>query len=103
MGRYVAERVVKSMIKKGLKILNSDVLQLGISFKENCPDIRNSHAVDVIYGLQDFGCNVDVYDPWAEPEEVKKYYGITSTKEVDEASIKAAITEAGYEYAGIVG
>ena len=64
MGRYVAERVVKRMIRKGHKILGSRILQLGITFKENCTDIRNSHAVDVARELQDFGCEVDIFDPW---------------------------------------
>ena len=80
MGKYVAERVVKLMIQKGTRILNARVLQLGITFKENCPDIRNSHAVDVVRGLQEFGCQVDIYDPWAEPAEVRKEYGLSSFK-----------------------
>lgn len=83
MGKYVAEQVVKLMIKKGHKILNAKVLQLGITFKENCPDIRNSHAVDVVRGLQEFGCNVDIYDPWAEPEEIQKEYGLVSFNNLD--------------------
>ena len=78
MGKYVAEQVIKLMIRKGHKILKARVLQLGITFKENCPDIRNSHAVDVTRGLMEFGCLVDIFDPWAEPEEIKKEYGLTS-------------------------
>ena len=54
------------------------MLQLGITFKENCPDIRNSRAVDVVRGLQEFGCRVDILDPWADPEEVVKEYGVKS-------------------------
>ena len=81
MGKYVSEQVVKLMIRKGHKILNAKVLQLGITFKENCPDIRNSHAVDVVRGLQEFGCDVDIYDPWADPEEVRKTYGLSSCRE----------------------
>ena len=84
MGKYVAERVVKLMIQKGTKILNARVLQLGITFKENCPDIRNSHAVDVVRGLQEFGCLVDIYDPWAEPAEIRKEYGLASFKRLEE-------------------
>lgn len=82
MGKYVAERVVKLMIKKGHTILNSRVLQLGITFKENCPDIRNSHAVDVVRCLKEFSCDVTVYDPWADPAEVKREYGIVSKKTI---------------------
>lgn len=76
MGLFVADKVIKLMIKKGQKILGSNVLVLGITFKENCPDIRNTKVTDVINELKEFGCNVDIYDPWANPEEVKKEYNI---------------------------
>lgn len=76
MPHFVADKVVKLMIKKGLKILNSKVLVLGITFKENCPDIRNTKVVDVVHELEAFGCQVDVYDPWAHPEEVMEEYGV---------------------------
>ena len=76
MGMFVANQVIKLMIKKGQKIEGSKVLVLGITFKENCPDIRNSRVIDVIREFQEFGCNVDVYDPWADPKEVKDEYGI---------------------------
>ncbi len=74
MSHFVAEKVVKLMIKKGHRILNSNVLVLGITFKENCPDIRNTKIVDVIDEFEQFGCNVDIYDPWANVEEVKHEY-----------------------------
>ncbi len=64
------------MIKKGQKIEGAKVLILGITFKENCPDIRNSRVIDVINELKDFGCDIDVYDPWADSEEVKKEYDL---------------------------
>ena len=76
MGIHVANKVVKLMIHKGHTIKGSKVLVLGITFKENCPDIRNSRVIDVIRELQEFGCNVDVYDPWADTKEVKEEYGI---------------------------
>ncbi len=76
MGLYVANQVIKLMIKKGHKIEGSKVLVLGITFKENCPDIRNSKVIDVIRELQDFGCNVDVTDYWADPKEVKHEYDL---------------------------
>ncbi len=91
MGRYVAERVVKHMIRKGQKILHAKVLQLGITFKENCPDIRNSHAVDVVKGLQEFGCDVTISDPWAEPADVKKYYNLESVKVIPDEKFDAVI------------
>ncbi len=76
MGIYVASQVVKLMIKKGQKVEGSKVLVLGITFKENCPDIRNSRAIDVIRELQDFGCSVDVVDYWADATEVKHEYDL---------------------------
>jgi UDP-N-acetyl-D-galactosamine dehydrogenase len=76
MGIYVANQVIKLMIKKGHKIEGSKVLVLGITFKENCPDIRNSRVIDVIQELQEFGCKVTVTDYWADKEEVKYEYGL---------------------------
>ena len=76
MGIFVANKVVKLMIQKGHTIKGSKVLVLGITFKENCPDIRNSRVIDVIKELQEFGVEVDVYDPWADREEVKREYNL---------------------------
>ena len=76
MGRYIASEIVKLLIQKDCKIKGAKILQLGITFKENCPDIRNSRAVDVLEGLNEFGCEVSVFDPWANPDEVNKEYGI---------------------------
>ncbi|MDD4087461.1 MAG: Vi polysaccharide biosynthesis UDP-N-acetylglucosamine C-6 dehydrogenase TviB, partial [Bacteroidales bacterium] len=76
MGIVVVNQVIKLMIKKGLRIEGSPVLVMGITFKENCPDIRNSRVIDVVNELKSFGCDVTVYDPWADPEEVKEEYGI---------------------------
>jgi len=84
MARFVADKVVKIMIQKGLTILGSNVLLLGVTFKENCPDIRNTKTVDIIDELQEFGCNVDIYDPWANQQEVHHEYGIkTLNADVD--------------------
>src|SRR5690606_15098928 len=74
MGGYVASEVVKCMIKKGINVSEAKVLMLGITFKENCPDVRNTRIVDVISALVDYGVKVSIYDPWANPEEVKKEY-----------------------------
>ncbi|NVK85497.1 MAG: nucleotide sugar dehydrogenase [Cytophagia bacterium] len=76
MGPYVASAIVKLLMKKGSVVNKSKVLVLGITFKENCPDIRNSRVIDIIKELQDFDVNVDVYDPWANREEVKHEYGL---------------------------
>ena len=82
MGKYIASEIVKLMIRNGHRILGAKVLQLGITFKENCPDIRNSRAIDVLRGLEEFGCKVDILDPWADPDEVRKTYGASSTAEL---------------------
>ncbi len=76
MGIYIAGRVIKLMAKNNLPIKNSNVLVLGITFKENCPDIRNSRVIDVINELASFGVNLDIYDPHADSEEVKHEYGV---------------------------
>lgn len=78
MGIFIANQVIKLMIKKGQRVEGSKILILGITFKENCPDIRNSKVIDVIKELEDFGTQVDVYDPWADPKEVKCEYGISN-------------------------
>ncbi len=76
MGSFVAGQIVKRMIKKGHRIAGSKALVLGITFKENCPDIRNSRVIDIIEELQEFGVKVDTFDPWADAAEVKEEYGI---------------------------
>ncbi|MGP2569364.1 nucleotide sugar dehydrogenase [Ornithobacterium rhinotracheale] len=76
MAQFVAGKVVKLMIEKGHAIKNAKVLLLGVTFKENCPDIRNTKIVDVYNELLEYGCEVDLYDPWAKKEEVKEEYGI---------------------------
>lgn len=76
MGRYVATQLIKMMVKKCHRITDTKILVLGITFKENCPDIRNSRVIDVINQLKDFDCKVEVFDPVADPEEVKHEYGI---------------------------
>lgn len=76
MGAYVASEVVKLMIKKGITVKGSKALMLGITFKENCPDIRNTRAIDIYRELTDYGLDVDIYDPWASASEVKHEYGV---------------------------
>ncbi|MCL4153221.1 UNVERIFIED_CONTAM: hypothetical protein GTU68_062803, partial [Idotea baltica] len=76
MGPFVAQESVKMMIKKGISIKGANVLVLGITFKEDCPDIRNSRAIDIVRELESFEVNVDVFDPWATGDEVKHEYGI---------------------------
>lgn len=74
MGKYIAEKTIKMMISNDKKIKNSDILILGVTFKEDCPDMRNTKVVDIIEELKSYGCNVDVYDPWVNPEEEKSHY-----------------------------
>ena len=82
MGDYVASEVVKCMIKKDININGSNTLILGITFKENCPDVRNTKAVDVVNALKSYGTNITIYDPWANEEEVMHEYGMVSSKKI---------------------
>ena len=84
MGSYVATETVKMMISKGATIKGSNALVLGITFKENCPDIRNSRVIDIIEELQSYHVNVDVYDPWASKEEVKHEYNLDLKSSMDD-------------------
>jgi len=91
MGEYVASQVVKQMIKKGICVKASDILVLGITFKENCPDIRNSKVVDLICALKEYETNVTIHDPWANPEEVKHEYGLEVLTEMPDGKFDAVV------------
>jgi UDP-N-acetyl-D-galactosamine dehydrogenase len=82
MGQFVTDEVVKLMIKKKITVNGSKVLVLGITFKENCPDVRNTRVVDIVHAFREYGCDVDVYDPWADPAEVLHEYGIVIESKV---------------------
>lgn len=82
MGEYVASQIVKLMVRREQKVLGSKILLLGITFKEDCPDIRNTRAIDIYHELRSYEIDVEVYDPWADPEEVMHEYGIELIKEV---------------------
>ena len=90
MGGYVASQVVKTMIKKGINVAEAEVLMLGITFKENCPDVRNTKIVDVVRALEDYGIKVSIYDPWANPAEVKHEYGIDCCADLAEAKVNGS-------------
>lgn len=94
MGAFVADKVVKLMIQKDHKIKDSRALIMGITFKENCPDIRNTRVVDIYHELLQFGLSVDIYDPWADKEEVKEEYGLEILNEVDDNVVYDAIVVA---------
>ena len=91
MGDYVASEVVKYMIKKDINIKTSSALVLGITFKENCPDVRNTKAVDVVNALKSFGINTTIYDPWADEQEVKNEYGLISLKKLPKRKFDAIV------------
>ncbi|WP_299837337.1 nucleotide sugar dehydrogenase [uncultured Tenacibaculum sp.] len=91
MGEYVASEVIKLMIGNDLRIKDAKVLVLGITFKENCPDVRNTRVVDVVNALKDYGLNVDVFDPWADEEEVMLEYSLKSTRSLPEEKYNALV------------
>ena len=96
MGTYVASEVIKLMIKKDIAIKESRVLMLGFTFKENCPDVRNTRVIDVYAELESYGVNIDLYDPWANPIEVLEEYNITLIPEI-ESMYDAAILLVAHE------
>lgn len=83
MGEYIAHEVVKLMVKKNISVKGANVLILGVTFKENCPDVRNTKVVDILRILKEYQTNVTIFDPWADPGEVEREYGWSSTKELD--------------------
>ncbi len=91
MGEYVASQVVKLMIKKGVAINGASLLMLGITFKENCPDVRNTKIVDVVNALKDYGIKITIFDPWARPSEVRHEYQLETTNELPKDTFDAIV------------
>lgn len=91
MGEYVASQVVKLMIKKGIAINGASLLMLGITFKENCPDVRNTKIVDVVKALGEYGIQITIFDPWANPAEVMHEYNLKTTDEMPDAKFDAIV------------
>lgn len=91
MGKYVATEVVKLMLKKDIKVKGAKALILGFTFKEDCPDVRNTKVIDIVTELQSYNIEVTIHDPWANPEEVKKEYGVESQKEIPDIKFDAVI------------
>lgn len=91
MGSYIADRVIKHMTRKHIHVVDSRILILGLSFKENCPDLRNTRVVDVIQSLQEYNSKVDVYDPWVSKEEAAEEYGLELIEEPDVGAYDAVI------------
>lgn len=91
MGAYVATETVKHMLKKGIQVLNSEIIILGFTFKENCPDVRNTKVIDIYRTLKEYNVNVTVYDPWANPDIAELEYGIKVINELPDKKFDAAI------------
>ena len=91
MGEYVANQTIKLMLKKGIQVLNSIILILGFTFKENCPDVRNTKVIDIYKALKEYNLNITVYDPWANPAVVEREYGITVVNELPAEKYDACI------------
>lgn len=91
MGEYVADQVVKLMLKRGIQVLNAKVLLLGFTFKENCPDVRNTKVIDIVKTLRSYNTNVTIYDPWANPEIVRREYGVEVTNQLPPEKYDAVI------------
>lgn len=91
MGKYIASEVIKLMIQKDINIKDADILILGITFKENCPDVRNTKVVDLINALKDYGTNITINDPWADAGEVMHEYGLESLKSIPNEKFDAVV------------
>ena len=97
MGPYVASQVIKAMVKKRIHVVGARVLVLGLAFKENCPDLRNTRIVDFVRELKDFGVNVDVSDPWVVPEDAKREYDIDLVKSPEQNAYDAIIVAVAHD------
>ena len=91
MGEYVANETIKLMLKKGIQVLRSDILIMGFTFKENCPDVRNTKVIDIYKALQEYGVNITVYDPWANVDITRREYGIDIVTELPRQQYDAVI------------
>lgn len=102
MGQYIASEVVKKMLQNDCKVKGSNVLVLGVTFKENCPDVRNTKVVDVVHNLDEFGVNVTIHDPWANPEEITHEYNLETTQDLPNEKFDAVILAVAHqEFKGI--
>jgi UDP-N-acetyl-D-galactosamine dehydrogenase len=97
MGEYVASQVVKLMIKKGIQVAGSEILMLGFTFKENCPDVRNTKVIDIVKALKDYDVNLTIYDPWASADEVMHEYGVAIVNELPAHKSDAVVLAVAHE------
>lgn len=91
MGAYVADQTIKLMLKKGIRVLHSKIIIMGFTFKENCPDVRNTRVIDIYHALQEYNVDITIFDPWANPAVVKKEYGVDIVNELPKDKFNAAI------------
>jgi UDP-N-acetyl-D-galactosamine dehydrogenase len=98
MGRYATRNIIRLMLKNGINVVNATVGVLGITFKENCPDVRNSKVIDIIKELQHWGLTLRVMDPWANAKEVQEEYGITLTQITPESRVDSLIIAVAHDY-----
>lgn len=97
MGEYVANQVIKLMLKKGIQVLGSEILILGFTFKENCPDVRNTKVIDIVKALEEYNINVTIYDPWANPEIANHEYGIKVYRQLPQHKFDTIILAVAHE------
>jgi UDP-N-acetyl-D-galactosamine dehydrogenase len=91
MGRYIASEVIKLMLKKGIHVLNAHILILGLTFKENCPDLRNTRVTDIIEELGSYGARIEVHDPWVDPGEAARMYGVSMVEQLEDNRYDAVV------------
>ena len=91
MGEYVVSQLVKSMLKKGIQVKDANVLVMGLTFKENCPDLRNTKVVDIVSELKEYNMNVDILDPWCSSKGAQHEYGLDVIKEAKQDNYDAVI------------
>ena len=96
MGAYVANQAIKLMLKKGIQVLGSRIIIMGFTFKENCPDVRNTRVIDIYHALEEYNVTITVFDPWANPEVVRREYGIDIVCEMPKEKYDTAIVAVGH-------
>ncbi|RZI85360.1 MAG: nucleotide sugar dehydrogenase, partial [Rubrivivax sp.] len=97
MGGYVADQVIKLMVRKGINPVNARILILGLAFKENCPDLRNTRVVDIVHALQGYNARVDVFDPWVDVAEARHEYGLTPIDSPQDSTYDAVVLAVGHD------
>ncbi len=103
MGRYIASEIVKLMLRKRIQVADARILILGLTFKENCPDLRNTRVTDIIDELTSYGAKIEVYDPWADSQEAKRLYDVTMIEELQENSYEAVVLAVAHQQFSIWG